>query len=164
MSAPIKIAYNILSNYGELTSLVSTRINPLRIPQESAFPAISYNLVSVITSPTNTSHSRTDFARVQVNSFGVTFSDAIDVAAQVRAAFEAATYPGIFNGVLCQAVEIDSEMHMTDDEAGFAGIYQVSQDFIINYIYAAPTPSAASYLLLEDVAFMLQEDGYKIEL
>lgn len=164
MSAPIKIAYNILSNYGELTSLVSTRINPLRIPQESAFPAISYNLVSVITSPTNTSHSRTDFARVQVNSFGVTFSDAIDVAAQVRAAFEAATYPGIFNGVLCQAVEIDSEMHMTDDEAGFAGIYQVSQDFIINYIYAAPTPSSASYLLLEDGAFMLQEDGYKIEL
>ena len=164
MSAPIKIAYNILSNYGELTSLVSTRINPLRIPQESAFPAISYNLVSVITSSTNTSHSRTDFARVQVNSFGVTFSDAIDVAAQVRAAFEAATYPGIFNGVLCQAVEIDSEMHMTDDEAGFAGIYQVSQDFIINYIYAAPTPSAASYLLLEDGAFMLQEDGYKIEL
>lgn len=164
MSAPIKIAYNILSNYGELTSLVSTRINPLRIPQESAFPAISYNLVSVITSPTNTSHSRTDFARVQVNSFGVTFSDAINVAAQVRAAFEAATYPGIFNGVLCQAVEIDSEMHMTDDEAGFAGIYQVSQDFIINYIYAAPTPSEASYLLLEDGAFMLQEDGYKIEL
>lgn len=164
MSAPIKIAYNILSNYGELTSLVSTRINPLRIPQESAFPAISYNLVSVITSPTNTSHSRTDFARVQVNSFGVTFSDAIDVAAQVRAAFEAATYPGIFNGVLCQAVEIDSEMHMTDDEAGFAGIYQVSQDFIINYIYAAPTPSAASYLLLEDGAFMLQEDGDKIQL
>lgn len=164
MSAPIKIAYNILSNYGELTSLVSTRINPLRIPQESAFPAISYNLVSVITSPTNTSHSRTDFARVQINSFGVTFSDAIDVAAQVRAAFEAATYPGIFNGVLCQAVEIDSEMHMTDDEAGFAGIYQVSQDFIINYIYAAPTPSEASYLLLEDGAFMLQEDGYKIEL
>ena len=101
---------------------------------------------------------------MQVNSFGVTFSDAIDVAAQVRAAFEAATYPGIFNGVLCQAVEIDSEMHMTDDEAGFAGIYQVSQDFIINYIYAAPTPSAASYLLLEDGAFMLQEDGYKIEL
>ncbi len=69
--------YNILSNYSALTALVSTRINPLRIPQESAFPAISYNLVSVIASPTNTSHSRTDFARVQVNSFGATFSDAI---------------------------------------------------------------------------------------
>ena len=164
MSAPIKIAYNILSNYSALTALVSTRINPLRIPQESAFPAISYNLVSVIASPTNTSHSRTDFARVQVNSFGATFSDAIDVAAQVRAAFEAATYPAIFNGALCQAVEIDSEVHLTDDEAGFAGIYQVSQDFIINYIYAAPAPSVATFMLLEDSSYILLEDGFKIEL
>lgn len=164
MSAPIKIAYNILSNYANLTSLVSTRINPLRIPQESAFPAISYNLVSVIASPTNTSHSRTDFARVQVNSFGTSFSDAIECAAQVRAAFEAATYPATFNNVYCQAIEFDSEIHLTDDEAGFAGIYQVSQDFIINYIYTAPTPSQATYLLLEDGAFMLLEDGYKIEL
>ena len=133
MSAPIKIAYNILSNYSALTALVSSRINPLRIPQESAFPAISYNLVSVIASPTNTSHSRTDFARVQVNSFGATFSDAIDVAAQVRAAFEAPSYPNIFNDYYCQAIEFDSEVHLTDDEAGFAGIYQISQDFIINY-------------------------------
>jgi hypothetical protein len=164
MSAPIKIAYNILSNYGDLTSLVSTRINPLRIPQESAFPAISYNLVSIVGNPTNTSHSRTEFARVQVNSFGTTFSDAIDVAAQVRAAFQSAIYPGVFNNVICQAIEIDSELHLTDDEAGFAGIYQVSQDFIINYIYAMPTPSQATYLLLEDGGYLLLEDGYKIEL
>ena len=133
MSAPIKIAYNILSNYSALTALVSTRINPLRIPQESAFPAISYNLVSVVASPTNTSHSRTDFARVQINSFGTTFASVTAVAEQVRAAFEAATLPGSFNSVKCQAIEFDSEVQLTDDEAGFAGIYQVSQDFIINY-------------------------------
>jgi hypothetical protein len=133
MSAPIKIAYNILSNYSALTALVSTRINPLRIPQESAFPAISYNLVSIVASPTNTSHSRTDFARVQVNSFGATFASATAVAEKVRAAFEAVTLPGTFNNVKCQAIEFDSELQLTDDEAGFAGIYQVSQDFIINY-------------------------------
>jgi hypothetical protein len=133
MSAPIKIAYNILSNYSALTALVSTRINPLRIPQESAFPAISYNLVSIVGNPTNTSHSRTDFARVQVNSFGTTFASATEVAEKVRAAFEAVTLPGTFNNVKCQAIEFDSELQLTDDEAGFAGIYQVSQDFIINY-------------------------------
>ncbi len=94
----------------------------------------------------------TDFARVQVNSFGATFSDAIDVAAQVRAAFQDATYPGIFNGALCQAVEIDSEVHLTDDEAGFAGIYQVSQDFIINYIYVAPI--TVNFMLLEDSSYI----------
>lgn len=161
MSAPIKIVYNILSNASDLTALVSTRINPLRIPQESAFPAISYNLVSVIASPTNTSHSRTDFARVQVNSFGATFSDAINVAEQVRAAFEAPSYPNIFNDYYCQAIEFDSEVQLTDDEAGFAGIYQVSQDFIINY-YTVQV--VTELLLLESGDFILLEDGFKIEL
>lgn len=134
MSAPIKVAYNILSNYSALTALVSTRLNPLRIPQESAFPAISYNLVSVVPTPTKSGHSRTDFARVQVNSFGTTFASATAVAAQVRAAFEAATLPSTFNGVTVQTIEFDSELQLTDDEAGFAGVYQVSQDFIINYL------------------------------
>jgi hypothetical protein len=55
-------------------------------------------------------------------------------------------------------------VHLVEDEAGFAGIYHVAQDFIINYIYAAPVPSAASYLLLEDGAYLLQEDSYRIEL
>lgn len=134
MSAPIKIVYNILSNNSALTALVSSRINPIRIPQESAFPAIAYNLVSVIASPTNTSHSRTDFARVQVSSFGTTFADATAVASAVRTALEAVSFPGTFNSVYCQAIEFDGEVHLAEDEAGFAGIYHVAQDFIINYI------------------------------
>lgn len=133
MSAPIKIVYNILSNNSALTALVSSRINPIRIPQESAFPAIAYNLVSVIASPTNTSHSRTDFARVQVSSFGTTFASATAVAAAVRTALEAVSLPGTFNGAKCQAIEFDGEVHLAEDEAGFAGIFHVAQDFIINY-------------------------------
>jgi hypothetical protein len=161
MSAPIKIVYNILSNASDLTALVSTRLNPLRIPQESAFPAIAYNLVSVIASPTNTSHSRTDFARVQISSFGATFASATEVAAQVRAAFESASYPNIFNDYYCQAIEFDGEVHLVEDEAGFAGIYHVAQDFIINYYTVAVV---TELLLLESGDFILLEDGFKIEL
>jgi hypothetical protein len=134
MSAPIKIVYNILSNNSALTALVSTRLNPIRIPQESAFPAIAYNLVSIIASPTNTSHSRTDFARVQISSFGTTFASATEVATAVRTALEAVTLPGTFNSVKCQTIEFDGEVQLAEDEAGFAGIYHVAQDFIINYI------------------------------
>jgi hypothetical protein len=161
MSAPIKIVYNILSNNSALTDLVSTRLNPLRIPQESAFPAISYNLVSIIASPTNTSHSRTDFARVQVSSFGTTFASVSEVSEAVRAAFEAPSFPNIFNDIYCQAIEFDSEVHLVDDEAGFAGIYHVAQDFIINY-YTIPVTT--DLLLLESGDFILLEDGFKIEL
>lgn len=161
MSAPIKIVYNILSNNSALTALVSSRINPIRIPQESAFPAIAYNLVSVIASPTNTSHSRTDFARVQVSSFGTTFASVMEVAEQVRAALEAPTYPNIFNDYYCQSIEFDGEVHLAEDEAGFAGVYHVAQDFIINY-YTVQV--VTELLLLESGDFILLEDGFKIEL
>jgi hypothetical protein len=98
---------------------------------------------------------------VQVSSFGTTFASATEVAAQVRAAFEAASYPNIFNDYYCQAIEFDGEVHLVEDEAGFAGIYHVAQDFIINYYTVAVV---TELLLLESGDFILLEDGFKIEL
>ena len=88
MSAPIKIVYSILSDATSVTALVGSRLNPVRIPQESTFPAISYNLVSLIVNPTNSGHSQTEFARVQVNIYAISFSDAIQLSGQVRDAFD----------------------------------------------------------------------------
>ena len=70
-----KIVYNILSNNAALTALISTRLNPVRIPQESAFPAVSYQLISDIPNPTKSGHSRTEFVRVQVNAYGITLAN-----------------------------------------------------------------------------------------
>jgi hypothetical protein len=98
---------------------------------------------------------------VQVSSFGTTFASATEVAAQVRAAFEAVSYPNIFNDYYCQAIEFDGEVHLVEDEAGFAGIYHVAQDFIINYYTVAVV---TELLLLESGDFILLEDGFKIEL
>jgi hypothetical protein len=98
---------------------------------------------------------------VQVSSFGATFASATEVAAQVRAAFEAVSYPNIFNDYYCQAIEFDGEVHLVEDEAGFAGIYHVAQDFIINYYTVAVV---TELLLLESGDFILLEDGFKIEL
>ena len=128
----INAVYNILSNNAALTAVVSTRINPLRIPQESAFPAISYQLISVIPHPSKSSSSKSDFARVQINSFGLTYQSAVQVADLVRNAMQL-TLPSTFNSVFVQTCEFDSEMHLTDDNAAFAGVYHISQDYIINY-------------------------------
>jgi hypothetical protein len=70
---------------------------------------------------------------VQVSSFGTTFASATAVAAAVRTALEAVNLPGTFNSVKCQTIEFDGEVQLAEDEAGFAGIYHVAQDFIINY-------------------------------
>jgi type III secretory pathway lipoprotein EscJ len=128
----INAVYNILSNNAALTAVVSTRINPLRIPQESAFPAISYQLISVIPHPSKSGSSKSDFARVQINSFGLTYQSAVQVADLVRNAMQL-TLPATFNSVFVQTCEFDSEMHLTDDNAAFAGVYHISQDYIINY-------------------------------
>jgi hypothetical protein len=128
-----KIAYNILSTNAALTALISTRLNPVRIPQESAFPAVSYNLISQVPNPTKSGHSRTEFARVQVNAYGTSLSSAQAVASAIRTAFEAVTLPGTFNGIKCQTLEYDGENQTADDTAAFAGLYQISQDYLINF-------------------------------
>jgi hypothetical protein len=128
-----KIVYSILNNNAALTALISTRLNPVRIPQESSFPAVSYQLVSEIPNPTKSGHSRTEFARVQINAYGVTLASAESVASAIRTAFEAVTLPATFNTIKCQTIEFDGELQTADDTAGFAGLYQISQDYIINF-------------------------------
>ena len=128
-----KIVYNILSNNAALTALISTRLNPVRIPQESSFPAVSYQLVSEIPNPTKSGHSRTEFARVQVNAYGITLASTESVASAIRTAFEAVTLPNTFNNIKCQTIEYDGELQTADDTAAFAGLYQISQDYIINF-------------------------------
>jgi hypothetical protein len=160
MSAPIKIVYSILSNAAGVTSLVGTRLNPVRIPQESLFPAISYNVVSIVANPTNSGHSRTEFARVQVNCYGNSFADVVELSSQVRIAFDDATAPETYNDSYVQVIEYDGENHTADDQAAFAGLYQISQDYLLNYIYSAPLPETD--LLLESGDFILLENGFKI--
>jgi len=162
MSAPIKIVYSILSNATGVTALVGTRINPVRIPQESAFPAISYNLVSIAANPTNSGHSRTEFARVQVNVYATSFADAVELSAQVRVAFDDAVTPDTYNDSYVQVIEYDGENHTADDTAAFAGLYQISQDYLLNYIYTSPAPAAESFIVLESGDFVLLETGDKI--
>lgn len=160
MSAPIKIVYSILSNAAGVTSLVGTRLNPVRIPQESLFPAISYNVVSIVANPTNSGHSRTEFARVQVNTYATSFADVVELSSQVRVAFDSAATPEIYNTAYVQVIEYDGENHTADDQAAFAGLYQISQDYLLNYIYSVPT--IESDMLLENGDFVLLETGDKI--
>lgn len=128
----INAVYNILSNNAALTAVVSSRINPLVLPQESAFPAISYQLISVVPHPSKSGSSKSDFARVQINSFGTSYQSAVEVSDLVRSAM-ILTLPETYNNVIVQACEYDGEVHMTDDVAAFAGVYHIAQDFIVNY-------------------------------
>ena len=124
--------YNILSNNSALTAVVSTRINPLRIPEKSSLPALAYQVVSNRGNMSKSSASKSDFTRVQVMIVAKTYASAIEVGNLVRNAMEVAT-PNTFNGVKVQVIEYDGEVHLAEDNAGFAGLSTIGMDFIINY-------------------------------
>lgn len=128
----IKALYNILSNNSGVTSLVSSRINPLRIPEKSPLPAIAYQLVNNTGNASKSGFSHSDFARVQVMSVATSYAGAIALSEAVREAMQIAT-PATFNGVKVQVIEYDGEVHLPDDNAGFAGVSTVAMDFIINF-------------------------------
>lgn len=132
MSA-VKVAYNILSNNAALTAVVGSNISPLRTIQGVGFPQITYRLVSIQPTPTKSGHSHTDWGRIQISIFAPTYQSVLDISAKVRAAFEAVSLPGTFNTVKVQTIEFDGQVELTDDEADFAGVYQISQDYLINY-------------------------------
>jgi hypothetical protein len=125
------ITYNILKNNSAVNTATAGRISPLRLPQATAFPAISYFQVSLVSNQTQTGYSKTDFARVQINIFGLTIASCTSLAAQVRTAMQAA--PGTFNSIVCHDIKFDQEVLLSDDSAGEEGIYHIAQDYIINF-------------------------------
>jgi hypothetical protein len=127
-----KAIYNILSSNSALTTVVGNRINPLRIPETSALPAIAYQVVSNRGNMTKSGPSHSDFTRAQVMIVATTYASATAVGELVRTAMEVTT-PGVFNGVTVQVIEYDGEVHLADDNAGFAGVVTIGMDFIINY-------------------------------
>lgn len=154
----VRALYNILSNNAELTAVVGNRINPLRIPETSALPAIAYQVVSNRGNMTKSGPSKSDFTRVQVMIVASTYASAIEVGDLVRNAMEVDT-PNTFNRVRVQVIEYDGEVHLADDNAGFAGVSTIGMDFIINYTTELVDEF---YLLLESGDFLLLEDNYKI--
>lgn len=151
--------YNILSNNAALTAVVGDRINPLRIPEKSELPALAYQVVSNRGNMSKSGPSLSDFARLQVMIVAKTYASAIEVGELVRSAMEVET-PSIFNGVKVQVIEYDGEVHLAEDNAGFAGLSTIGMDFIINYNSREVVIS--DFILLESGDFILLESGDKI--
>lgn len=127
----LNAVYNILTTNTAVNSAVGGRISPLRLPHGVTFPAISYFQVSLVANNTQSSYSKTDFARVQINIFSIGLSSCLDIADKVRTAMQSA--PGTFNSVVVHNIKFDNEVLLSDDSAGEEGIYHIAQDYIINF-------------------------------
>jgi len=128
-----KSIYNILSNTGNVSALVGTRIFPNVAPQTTAFPFIIYDVTGV--EPTNTKDgvSTLDTNDVMISVYSNTYSEASSLAQLVRIAMDRLP-TNTYAGEDIQSSEFQGYNDIFDNTSGNAGIYRKALDFEIRQI------------------------------
>jgi hypothetical protein len=119
-----------MSNYANLTALVSTRIYHSILPQNTPYPAVTYQTISggeqIHTMNSDAGHPA--HPRIQVSSWGLTQESAENVAAQVSACLK--DFSGAMGNSTVQRIfqETSEPIYIYSIEAK---IYQVIHDFTV---------------------------------
>ncbi len=112
-----------------VTSLVSTRIYPVRLPQNPVFPAVTYDLISSQREWAMTADPGFVHARLQVTGWSeASYAEASSVSEGVRGATQ--RWAGTSTGVVVQEMFIENEFSFYDDETG---VYAHSLDLVVHY-------------------------------
>jgi hypothetical protein len=123
-----------LINTAAISTLVSTRCHPLRLPDTAALPAIVYTEVSAPTYATHDESSSNALtrARYQIDAWATTYAGAVALGLAIWTALEG------FSGIVTSGADtftIQSCLRSdkrTNNDAETA-LYWVSQDFILFY-------------------------------
>ncbi len=113
-----------LTGHAGLSALVGSRVYPLILPQNPTYPAVTYQRISTPMAQVVTGAVAAASTRFQVNVWANTYSSAVNVAAQIRAALLAMTGAT----VTVHEVLLDNETEGWADESG---IYSRILDVII---------------------------------
>lgn len=130
MQAP-EITYKILSDNANLTAVVSDRITPMEIAQTSVFPAICFRQISEPQNNTKSGHSKTNYARVQVDIVARGYTDATAIAKLVRLAMLGVSVPVVKNGSMVLGIELLDQIPFTDSTESEEGTFRIMQDYSI---------------------------------
>lgn len=107
-------------------TLVSNRIYPLVMPQNSPLPTVVYQRISGPRIYSQSGASGLAYPRFQFSCWGTTYASVKAVAEQVRQALSG--YRGIVEGVSIQGAFIAGDV---DDFEPDTGLYRSTLDFII---------------------------------
>ena len=130
MNAEIIIAS--LLNHASITALVGNRRAMTQLPQNSAMPALVYNVIDGVPEP-NVAYNigaQRAFARIQINPLGLTIPDVKSIHAAVRGAIDF-THQQIVAGKLVISCRFDNMSEMTKEID--SGIYTQPVDYILRY-------------------------------
>lgn len=126
-----KVTYTLLSNDSGVAALIAGRIYPGRLPQNTAMPALSYELVSgVDVSPINAQAGGVLLrSRVQVTGFAKNYSELKALLEAVRKAL--LFQSGLIAGV--RVIGITRELIGPDLREDDLGLYLQSVDYLITH-------------------------------
>ena len=125
--------------YAKLNAVtaLSGKVNPMRIPEGTAWPACSYYIISTIPEESKDDGSVMDLVRVQISLFAETYNSVCSIADSVRVALVGTT--GETNSTTIDTVRLVDETDMFEDDIK---IYHRAQDYlvrVVNKLSVSPT-------------------------
>lgn len=134
MDVEVALVYKLINTSG-VSTLISSRMHPLRLPNTPTFPCITYQEISAPIEATHdeTSATALTHARYQIDAWAVTYAGAVALGAAIFTALEG------FKGVVTKGAETFTLQSVlrTDKRANNdaeTGLFWVSQDFVIWYL------------------------------
>lgn len=127
---PELVAAALLSQAG-ISAIVSTRIALAQLPQNTAFPALVYQIISAVPKPTLSANgSQLAMARIQVNPLATTVAGVKAIHAAIRTALDF-KHQQVFAGKLVVSSRFDNIGQMEKDND--AGVWTQPADYMLYY-------------------------------
>lgn len=123
--------YNRATTHAGLDALIDGRMRPDVAEQEDTAPYVVYQIISTTRFPTFGAAATLAEARVQFDSFATTSLGAVNLAAQVKSAYD--RWQGTFASQEILDSLIDDERDLTELLDTETELRRVSQDFMIAY-------------------------------
>jgi hypothetical protein len=112
-----------------VTTLISTRAYPVKLPQIPTLPAVTYQRISTVQESAMGVDTTIVRVRFQINSYAASYSAVKALAAAVKAALK--RFSGTSATVAVLDTFADSEEDLYGQAESDARIYGVRQDFIM---------------------------------
>ena len=106
--------YSRLSGHAGLSALVGVRVYPLRLPQDTTLPAVTYTRVGTRRLRAMGSDPGLARARFQVAAWAATFAAGRDAGEQIRAALQ--RWRGTLEGVVVQDSFFETEVDVYEPD------------------------------------------------
>jgi len=123
--------FSRLTNDAAVSALISSRVYPLILPQNSILPAVTYTRVSGERVRSLSGPSGLALPRFQIDSWAESFSVVKDLAGKIRKSLDG--FRGNVSGVEIKGMSIESDSDLFETING-KDFYRVRADYFISHV------------------------------